>query len=158
MTAHPIRPAVLVAGLVSCALLVPACSESEPQPTAAPAETAADAPAPAQVYEGVLGVVAEVPVAGDPSTSFQIRHEHIPGFISPRTGELNVNPDGSTGMKPMTMPFPAGEGLDLAGIEPGDKVRFTLAVWTEPSLSFAVTAIEELDPDTEISFELKPAP
>lgn len=166
MTGKTTRRTAVLPGLVACALLAGACSESEPeQKQAANAEhtehVPASTPAPAaasegaQVYEGILGVIAELPEAGNPASNLRIHHEHIPSFLSPKTGEVNVNADGSLGMKPMTMPFPPGEGLDLSGLAVGDKVRFTLTVWTQPTLSFAVTKIEKLDPSTAISFDLK---
>lgn len=167
MKAETTRRTVVLPGLVACALLAAACSESGPEPKpeqkqAANAEHTEHAPATtpapaegAQVYEGILGVIAELPEAGNPATNLRIHHEHIPSFLSPKTGEVNVNADGSLGMKPMTMPFPPGDHLDLSGLAVGDKVKFTLTVWTKPTLSFAVTKIEKLDPATAISFDLK---
>jgi len=160
MTSETTRRTFVLPGIIACALFVGACSESgsDPQPAGAQDATHQPATAAPQVYEGILGVIASLPETGNPASNLSIHHEHIPSFVSPKTGEVNVNADGSLGMKPMTMPFPPADGLDLSGLAVGDKIRFSLSVWTEPSLSFAVTKIEKLDPATEISFDLKPAP
>lgn len=88
------------------------------------------------------GVVLGVPDPADPLSNLEIRHEAIDGFRS-IDGEV-------VGMNSMRMAFPLAEGVDLAGIEPGDKVAFTLEVEWEGEPPYRVARIEELPADTEI--------
>ena len=173
---------LIVAGLVACALTLGACEKSAETDTHTHADGAhdhdhahaegdhaehadhadhADASdttgAPNAIYEEILGVVTALPVEGEPSSSFKIRHEHIPTFRNPKTGEVYVNRDGVLGMRSMEMPFKPAEGVDISTLKVDDKVRFTLAVWNDP-VSYAVTEIETVPADTEISFEDKAAP
>ncbi|GJM17904.1 MAG: hypothetical protein DHS20C14_01170 [Phycisphaeraceae bacterium] len=162
------RPGVLLVGLVSCALLAPGCSESASEHTHADGSDHDHAPTDATgddaessssfTYEGILGVVIEIPEAGKPATAFRIHHEHIPGFRDPKTGEVFVGASGVSGMRAMIMEMPPAQGVDVSGFAPGDKIRFTMRVTTEPRLAWAVTEIEKLAPATEVSFEDKPAP
>lgn len=103
------------------------------------------------VYEGVLGEIAGLPVAGDPSTELRIHHEHIPGFKT-KEGVVNVSSDGVPGMKSMTMPFPPAKSLDLSGLSVGDPVRFTFVVHWGGQRAWEVTKIEKLDAGTAIDF------
>ncbi len=160
MTTQPIRRAALLAGLFACAL--PACQHEDPH-----GDHAAPEPAPVEYlempegesvwnYEGVLGIVAELPEADNPAASFKVHHEHIPAFVNPRTGELAMTSEGVPGMRAMVMEMPPAVGVDIAELRVGDKVRFDFAVWNEPRVAWRMTAIESIDPDTEISFDDKP--
>ena len=107
---------------------------------AEPDATAADGPdqATVQRYE-TRGVVSRLPSESAPA--LYVRHETIPDFVG-FDGEVAA-------MDSMTMPFPLAEGIDLAGIEPGDKVAFTLEVEWEGDDPYRISRIEELPPDTE---------
>lgn len=65
---------------------------------------------------GKVVQVLEPPVGPE----VQIAHEAIPDFVG-RDGEV-------VGMAPMTMGFPAGDDVDLSGLEPGTPVEFTFHV------------------------------
>lgn len=135
-------------GMSLAAIAITAC---EKQNTHATDQT--ESAAAPDVYTDILGIVASLD-DGMPASEFKIHHEHIPGFKT-RTGEVNVTPDGIPGMKAMVMPFPVAESVDLSGIEVGDKVRFSFVVNWGGSPPWQLTAIEEIDPSTEISFENK---
>jgi hypothetical protein len=102
-----LSPAPALLGLA----LVAACAGSP--------ETASG---PVQIYE-VAGVIAQLPAG--PGKELMIRHDEIPDF---------VNSEGKViGMKPMTMGFPTGDGLDLTAFAVGDSVGFHLEVrWGQP--------------------------
>jgi hypothetical protein len=51
-------------------------------------------------------------------------------------------------MDSMTMPFPLAEGVELDGVEPGDKVGFTLEVEWEGDPPYRITTLEELGAET----------
>jgi hypothetical protein len=106
------------------------------------------------VYEDVLGVITNLPVAGQPGTELKIHHEHIPGFKT-KEGSVNVTADGVPGMKSMIMPFPAGEGVDLSGFAVGDTVKFTFVVHWGGSPAWEVTRIEKMPEGTEVDFANK---
>lgn len=95
-----------------------------------------------QTYE-VRGQVTRLPEPGREALS--IRHEAIPDF---------VDMDGKVvSMDSMAMPFPLASGLDLADIESGDKVRFTLEVeWEDDDLPYRITEIEKLPADTALDW------
>lgn len=97
---------VLLLGLSACTADAPEAAGEPETPTASPPTT----PAPddsVQTYHAA-GVVQSI----TPSKSHVvIAHETIPGF-----------------MDAMTMPFAVGDTSILAGIQPGDSVRFTLDV------------------------------
>lgn len=95
-----------------------------------------------QIYE-VRGQVTRLPEPGRDAVS--IRHERIPDFI---------DMDGRVvSMDSMAMPFPLASGLDLAGIESGDKVRFTLEVeWEDDDLPYRITEIEKLPAGTALDW------
>ena len=69
-----------------------------------------------------------------------MRHEAMPGFVG-IDGEV-------VGMESMTMPFPVGEGVELDGVEVGDKVGFTLEVEWEGDPPYRITRVEELGAET----------
>lgn len=106
------------------------------------------------LYEGVLGVIASLPVEGNPASELRIHHEHIPTFKT-KDGQVNMTADGVAGMKSMVMPFPVAEGLDISPLKIGDKVRFDFAVHWGGDRVWEITAFEIIDPDTEIDFSNK---
>lgn len=143
-------------------VMLPACKESPADPHAGHDHgDHADTPAArTDTYTDILGVVAQLKVEGDASSEFKIQHEHIPDFKT-KDGTVFVTADGVPGMKSMTMAFPAGEGVDLSAFQVGDKVRFSFAVNYGGSPPWHLTAIEKIDPATEINFANKvtvPAP
>ncbi len=112
-----------------------ACS-AEPDATAA---AGPDEAAAVQRYEA-RGVVSRLPTESAPA--LYVRHETIPDFVG-FDGEV-------VAMESMIMPFPLAGGIDLAGIEPGDKVAFTLEVEWESDDPYRISRIEELPPDTAL--------
>lgn len=124
---RPLRPVLALAVLAAGA-----CAPAAETPAAAEASAI-------QRYE-VRGVVGGLPSASVPAIS--IRHEAVPEFVG-FEGEV-------VGMDSMSMPFPLADGVDLAGIEPGDKVAFTLEIEWEDDVPYRISRIEELPPDTEL--------
>jgi len=102
------------------------------------------------LYEGILGEIVAMP-GERPDGDMRIRHEHIPGFKN-ELGEIPVTPDGIPGMKSMEMPFPLAQGVSLDGFGNGDKVRFAFRVNWGGTTPWELTAIEKVDPDTEIDY------
>lgn len=90
----------------------------------------------------VRGEVKELPDPEDPLSGLYIRHEAIDGFVG-MDGEVQ-------GMDSMTMPFPAAEDLTFEGIEPGNKIEFTLEVNYDADPVFQVTEMFKLPDDTEL--------
>jgi Cu/Ag efflux protein CusF len=115
-------------------LAVAACSGSVQQG----AGTGEASPA-VQRYE-VRGEVTRLPSPA--ADALFVRHEAIPEFVD-MDGE-------AAAMESMTMPFPLADGVDLAGIEPGDKVRFTLEVEWEGDPPYRITRVEELPAATAL--------
>jgi Cu/Ag efflux protein CusF len=128
-------PCELLLALVAIVTLG-ACS---PKPEATVTGEPAEAAPAVQRYEA-RGVVSRLPTESAPA--LYVRHETIPDFVG-MDGEV-------VGMDSMTMPFPLADGVDLAGIEPGDKVAFTLEVEWEGDLPYRISRIEELPPDTAL--------
>ena len=151
-------------GFAAAALAIGACAESSSDASGedphAGHDHAADAHDDAgagrtDLYEGIEGEIVAMPgerADGD----MRIKHEHIPGFKN-EAGEIPVTPDGIRGMKSMVMPFPLGEGVSAEGYETGDKVRFSFRVnWDGGAAAWEITAIEKLDPSTEIDYTNAP--
>lgn len=91
----------------------------------------------------VRGEVIRLPIEGAHAAEMVIRHEEIPDFKG-AGGDV-------VGMKAMAMPFPIKQGLSLAGIEPGDKVRFSFAMdWQNNR--YQLESIEKLPAETELQF------
>ncbi len=91
-----------------------------------------------QRYTVRAEVVALPPRPGDP---LMLRHEPIPDFVD-RSGAV-------VGMRAMVMPFPVSAEVPLAGLAPGDKIRFTLSVdWAQGR--YLVERIERLPPETAL--------
>lgn len=106
------------------ALPIVACNTAgEKAPPAAPA-----------VYQ-VQGEILRLPDAT--SADLLIRHEAIPDFRD-EAGKV-------VGMDAMTMPFAIAEGVSLAGLAPGDTVKFTLeTAWERPRNAVQVVQIEKV--------------
>lgn len=140
-------------------LTVPACKEKATgeATVVADTETPAAEIAPDWVYTNVRGSVESLPDAfGD----LMVRHEHIPDFVAPMTGVLNVNKNGVTGMRAMIMPFEPAPGVDISSLKIGDKIEFDLAVWGKDSargLGFNLTRFGLLPQGTELNFDDKPS-
>jgi Cu/Ag efflux protein CusF len=123
--------------IVACAALTLAVSCRD---GAAPERPAARAEA--RRYT-VRGEVVRVSPPGAAAAELSIRHEAIPDFAD-RTGAV-------VGMAAMVMPFPVAPGVSLAGVEPGDKVRFRFAMdWEQNRMQ--IEAVEELPRDTALQF------
>ena len=134
------RGAALVA-LGAALLLLPACGPGGGE-TGVPAETAAASEA--RTYQ-VRGIIQSLP---DPETGagrLKIRHEAIPDLVG-QSGEVE-------GMDAMTMPFPVDAAVDLAGFAVGDVVGFELTVDWEADRPVAVTTMEKLPAETELTFD-----
>jgi protein SCO1 len=93
--------------ILSCAVLLAACSKRKTENTATQAPAAARADAGRKVFQ-VRGVIQEV----KPSESeVVIKHEEIPDY-----------------MPAMTMPFEVKNTNELAGLAPNDQVTFSMVV------------------------------
>jgi len=131
--------ALLLACLATCVLV--SCREAAP---------ATPAPEFEQEYT-VRGIIRSLKDPARPNSELQIHHEEIPEFVN-GAGEVS-------GMHAMTMPFPSvADGVSMAGIEVGDKVRFTFGVsWTPVQgttrrvPAWTITEIEELPAETELT-------
>lgn len=93
-------------------------------------------------YEVRAVLVRFVP---DPQTpkSLDLLHEAVPDFKDDQ-GRVSR-------MDPMMMPFAPAPGLDLTGLAPGDKVRVRFTVDWNRMPRMILTAVEKLDPATELS-------
>ncbi len=91
----------------------------------------------------VRGRVMMVPIAGRPTTEFQVLHEEIPDF---------VGATGAVGMAAMVMPFPLAEGVSLDGVRSGDAVELTFGVWWTPGQQgYQVLKLNKLPADTKLN-------
>ncbi len=119
--------------LAACAALALAlsCREAPAPGGAAP---------PAKRYS-VRGEVVAVDAA-----QLSIRHEAIPDFVD-RSG-------AAVGMGAMVMPFPVAKGVPLAGLEPGDKIRFRFVMdWDRNRME--IDEVEELPRETRLEHEAR---
>ena len=123
-----------VAALAAATFLAAACSRG----------AGAEDDGTAAAHYTVRGQVSQLPEAGHPGSNLVIRHEAIDDFVS-SDGER-------VGMGSMAMPFPVADDVSLAGIEPGDKVRFTLVVDWDGDPAYQVTDLEKLPADTELVY------
>lgn len=98
---------------------------------------------PSAVYT-VRGRVVTLPDPAKPLSEFRVKHEAIDNFVD-ASGEV-------VGMGVMEMPFPLAEGVSLEGVEAGDVVEVTFAVWWEPRRHYEATKVVELPGDTELDF------
>jgi hypothetical protein len=139
---------IVAAALGVTALALVACTDSTETEA-----VGADESAVINVYE-VRGRVMQVPSPTEPNSEFQVYHEAIPAF------KANANETEPTGMNAMAMPFPIGETLSLEGIEVGDIVRLSFMVEYDPEtgdlMGWEATEVEELAPDTELTFSKVP--
>ncbi len=92
----------------------------------------------------VRGVLRSLPEPESERPEILVRHEAIDDFVGVN-GEV-------VGMDSMSMPFPLASGLDLTGIAPGDKVMLRLEVDWSADEPARVTAIDKLDPESELEF------
>lgn len=131
--------------LLACVTLsLASCRDSSPAPASTPEFD--------QIYT-VRGIIRSLKDPARPNSELQIHHEEIPEFVN-GAGE-------ASGMHAMTMPFPSvAPGVSMAGIEVGDKVRFTFGVvWTPVQgttrrvPAWTITQVEELPADTALSIE-----
>jgi len=156
------RPHAVLIGAAGAALALASCAESGDTHANGPHDDTHDhasheegheagsAAVRTDVYEGILGEIVAMP-AGDENPEMRIRHQQIPGFKN-EAGEVPVTPDGIPGMRSMQMPFPVAQGVSLGTLAVGDKVRFSFRVNWGGSTPWELTAIEKLDPDTEIDY------
>ena len=98
----------------------------------------------ARAYE-VRGILQSLPDPDSGAGELRVRHEAIPDLVG-AGGEVE-------GMAAMTMPFPVDAAVDLAGFAAGDVVRFTLTVDWQAPRPVAVTALEKLPPETELTLD-----
>lgn len=90
----------------------------------------------------VRGEVVRVSTAAR-APELTIRHEAIPDFAD-RGG-------ATVGMAAMVMPFAVARDVPLAGLAPGDKIRFRFAMdWSASRME--IEAVEELPPETPLDF------
>lgn len=141
LRARGVAGAAMIGAAGVVGLLAAGGCEKKAQTTAA-VETA-DLGTPSAVYT-VRGTVAMLPVAGSPTSDFQVRHEAIDNFVD-SNGHV-------VGMGAMVMPFPLDEGVSLAGLRTDDVVEVTFAVWWEPRLLWKATKVEKLPSDTPLEF------
>ena len=98
----------------------------------------------------VRGKVAMLPEPGNPASGFAVAHQAIDGFVD-RQGEV-------VGMDPMTMSFPLGPKVSLAGLAVLDPVEFTLHVdWSETP-PVHITSVKKLPPGTPIVYRAAQPP
>jgi len=98
---------------------------------------------PSAVYT-VRGRVVTLPDPANPLSEFRVKHEAIDDFVD-ASGEV-------VGMSVMEMPFPLAKGVSLEGVEPGDVVEVTFAVWWQPRRHYEATRVVELPRDTVLDF------
>ena len=128
-------PARRVPVALVAAVLLAACGGGTADEAAADgAETVA-----IQTYE-VRGVVVRLLDPERPLAGITIRHVAIEDFVS-IDGEV-------VGMDSMSMGFPVSEGVDLAGIEEGDPVAFTLEVEWDGQPPYRISRLAELPAGT----------
>lgn len=102
-----------------------------------------------QVYT-VRGQIVALPDPAKPASQLQIHHEEIPNFVGAQGTVV--------GMKEMTMPFPLAPGVSLEGLAVGDKVEFTFDVWLKPRMTYHLSKISKLPPETALNFKAGPRP
>lgn len=98
----------------------------------------------------VRGRVAQLPEAGNPASGFVVAHQAVDDFVD-RQGEV-------VGMDPMTMSFPLGPKVSLAGLAVNDPVEFTLHVDWSATPPVRITSVHKLPPGTPIVFRAAQPP
>jgi Cu/Ag efflux protein CusF len=131
-TSMRLAPVLLAA---AAAIAVSACRDR-----GADAPPAATATVTGHRYD-VRGEIVRLPAAGAPAPELSIRHEAIPDFKD-KSG-------APVGMSSMVMPFPVAKDVSLAGLEPGDKIRFTFLMDWERN-AFVIESLEELPRETAL--------
>ena len=133
------RLMILAAVFVACGVGIALAIWSA---TGRAARSPAARPAPDAVYHA-RGRVVMLPDAARPMNELQIHHEPIDVF---------VNPNGTTGMPSMIMPFPTETDSTVEGLAVGDAIEFDFAVWTTPgSRGFEARKIRKLPPGTKLN-------
>lgn len=166
-TTSPLRLIALTGFSFSAFILLAGCSESSSSSDTGAAQSQADdhgddvssdssTQSSSDIYPDILGEITALPVTDNPNSDLKIHHMQIPNFKT-KDGIVNVNAQGISGMRSMTMPFPRAEGLSLDGLAIGDKIKFTFAVdWSGNSANaWEVTKIEKISADTVIDFTNK---
>jgi hypothetical protein len=98
----------------------------------------------------VRGRVAQLPEPGNPVSGFAVSHQAIDDFVD-RQGEV-------VGMDPMTMSFPLGPQVSLAGLALTDPIEFTLHVDWSAAPPVRITRLHKLPPGTPIVFRAAQPP
>ncbi|QYU66420.1 copper-binding protein [Leptolyngbya sp. 15MV] len=144
--AHTVTVAALLA--IPLALTPLGCERRSDSTSSAPPASPQRGPAD-QVYT-VRGQIVALPDPTKPASQLQIHHEEIPNFVGAQGTVV--------GMKEMTMPFPLAPGVSLEGLAVGDKVEFTFDVWLKPRMTYHLSKIGKLPPDTALNFKAGPSP
>jgi hypothetical protein len=98
----------------------------------------------------VRGRVVQLPAPGNPASGFVVAHQAIDDFVD-RQGEV-------VGMDPMTMSFPLGPKVSLAGLAVGDPIELTLHVDWRQSPPIHIVRVKKLPPGTPIVFRAAEPP
>lgn len=109
----------------ACSLIAAACGDDDRTPTTPPDQT----------YT-TEGRVERLPRRGAEIRDISIAHEAIPEFRDREGREV--------GMEAMTMQFEVAEPVSLAGLAPGDRVRFTFEIRWNARPMLYVTEIDEV--------------
>jgi hypothetical protein len=98
----------------------------------------------------VRGRVAQLPEPGNPASGFAVSHQAVDDFVD-RQGEV-------VGMDPMTMSFPLGPQVSLAGLALTDPIEFVLHVDWSAAPPVRITSVHKLPPGTPIVFRAAQPP
>jgi hypothetical protein len=98
----------------------------------------------------VRGRVAQLPEPGNASSGFVVAHQAVDDFVD-RQGEV-------VGMDPMTMSFPLGPQVSLAGLAVNDPVEFTLHADWAAAPPVRITSLHKLPAGTPIVFRAAQPP
>ena len=98
----------------------------------------------------VRGKVTQLPESGDPENGLAVSHQAIDDFVD-REGKV-------VGMNPMTMSFPLGPRVPLAGLAVGDPLEFTLHVDWSATPPIRITSLHKLPPGTPIDYRVAQPP
>src|ERR1700710_2831654 len=88
----------------------------------------------------VRGRVVQLPEAGNASTGFVIAHQAVDDCVD-RQGEV-------VGMDPMTMSFPLGPRVSLAGLAVNDPIEFKLHADWSAAPPVRITSLHKLPAGT----------
>lgn len=145
--AQPSRSFILAAGLLTCGVLASSLVGCGGKPSE---ESAAEIDSGAKIADyTVRGLVAQLPEAGKPTSSFRVRHEPIP--------EWKKNYDQPpVGMNSMVMDFPPATPSVIEGLAVGDIVALTFRVEYDDEgmlKGWKATRVEKLPAETVLVFE-----